>query len=277
MKSIKKDLESHDGTIIHYEMSMPDAKDRTIIFLHGLGGDLTAWEKERKYFNDLGINTLAMDLRGHGYSGRSNDRSFYSMINFAKDILALMREERLKDVTLVGHCFGGMISLILEGHYPKSSKNLVLVDTSFKPPYFAESFNNHPFMLWMLSLITQIVPDIGIPGHTDFKKFIGTKDFDIERIANDILHTSLKSYLLMLENLIEYNATTLLSKIMVPTLIVDGVNDSIFPPEVARHLRDRIKRSELDIIPMANHILVVNNPQDLSRDIAAFLVRNKFI
>lgn len=75
---------------------------------------------------------------------------------------------------------------------------------------------------------------------------------------------------------LDLDANKLLDQIKVPTLVVEGANDTIFPPEIAHYLHKRIKKSELDIIPNANHILVLNNPQDLEKSIEGFLKRINF-
>jgi len=53
--------------------------------------------------------------------------------------------------------------------------------------------------------------------------------------------------------------------------VVEGSKDSVFPPEVALSLKNRIKNSEIDIVEQANHIIVLNNPVDLNKSIERFL------
>lgn len=273
-KSYKKYFKSFDDAKIYYHASK-GTKNKWVIFLHGLGGDLTAWSNERRYFDSLGFSTIAMDLRGHGLSSRSNDVSFYSLDNFAKDVLCLTVEEDIRDAVVVGHCFGGMVSIYLGAMTPKFQKGLVLVDTSYKLPFFGKNFVEETFLKYMLEFFERI-PDFKTKGHADFSKFFGTADMDIKRLLSDILHTSLHSYLLICENMISYDAETLLKKILVPSLVIGGTDDSIFPPSVAQSLKERLKRSELDIIEGGNHIVVLNNPKDLEKSIGGFLEKIKF-
>lgn len=270
----KKYFTSFDGAQIYYHATR-GSKDKWIIFLHGLGGDLTAWSNERKYFDEAGYSTVALDLRGHGLSSRSSDAAFYSLDNFAKDVIYLCLVENIRDGVVVGHCFGGMVSIYLGAMNPKFQKGLVLVDTSYKPPFFGGNFVEETFLKYMLEFFEQL-PDFKTQGHADFSKFFGTADIDLKRLLSDVLHTSLHSYLLICENMVHYNAEALLKKIMVPSLVVDGTLDSIFPPEVAKNLKDRLKRSELDLIEGGNHILVLNNPKDLEKSIGGFLSKINF-
>ncbi len=271
-----KYLISFDGAKIYYHKTVRD-KNRWLIFLHGFGGDLTAWQKERTYFTKLGISTIAMDLRGHGLSERSNNKDFYKLENFSKDVASLVEKEKLVNPVVIGHCFGGMVSIYFQAQFPKVSKGLVLVDTSFKPPFFSYNPMERTFLKQIISLILKFMPDIKINGHVNFDKFISTSDLDAKRILSDILHTSLRSYLMMCDNLIGLNAKELLDKITVPTLVVEGTKDTVFPPEIASYLAARIKTSQLDLIEGANHIIVINNPSDLNKSIETFLKGINFI
>lgn len=267
---------SFDEAKIYYHKTEKDP-NKWLIFLHGFGGDLTAWNKEIDYFSKLGISTLALDLRGHGLSDRSNDKSFYNLENFVKDIITLMKQEQISHPVVVGHCFGGMITIFLGAKFPHLAKGLVLVDTSYKPPFIGENFTAKAFFDQIINLLLKFAPDLKQKGHVDFNKFKGSADLDAKRILSDILHTSLRTYLMLCDNLVKLDAKALLNKILVPTLVIEGTKDSIFPPDVAEYLSRRIKNSELDLIEGANHILVLNNPEDLSKNIEVFLKKIKFI
>ncbi|MBI2074834.1 MAG: alpha/beta hydrolase [Candidatus Levybacteria bacterium] len=274
--SIAKSLFSHDGINIYYDVNLADDNKKFLVFLHGLGGDLTSWNAERQSFKNLGYSTIAVDLRGHGLSERPREEKRYALNNFALDILEIIIKEQIKDAVVIGHCFGGMVALTLEGTYPRTSKALILIDTSYKPPYFSKVLTNHALFNKMLSLVANHAPDVGNHGHNDFSKFIGTGDFNVKRIISDILHTSLHSYFMICENLLGYDATTLLEKIIVPTLVIEGTKDHIFPPKVAKDLEKRIKTAEIDFIEGANHVLVINNPADLVKDMHKFLQKINF-
>lgn len=273
--SKEKNFTSFDGATIHYHVSY-GKKKKWLIFLHGLGGDLTAWRKERRYFDSLGLSTIALDLRGHGLSQRSQEKDFYKLTNFAKDISVLIQAEKIDDCVLVGHCFGGMVSISFGATFPQLPTSLILVDTSYRPPFISSNFVERTFLKIILDLFAMYLPNFKEKGHANFLKFTNTPDLSSRRLLSDILHTSLRSYLLICENMIDYNAQALLSKIIKPTLVIDGTADSIFPPDVAEAIKERIKRSELDLIEGANHILILNNPADLNESIHSFLKKTRF-
>lgn len=271
-----KYFESFDGAKIYYHKTEKNNK-LWLILLHGLGGDLTSWHKERSHFTRSGISTIAMDLRGHGLSERRNVADFYKFENFAKDVATLIEKEGLKNVVVVGHCFGGMVSIYFQSQFPKLSKGLILVDTSYKPTFFGKNFISKGLLNKMITLLLKFASTEKVKGHEKPDLFIGSSDLDLKRILSDMLHTSLKSYLMMFDSLINLDAKAMLDKIKVPTLVIEGAEDTIFPPKLAEDLKSRIKNSELELIEGANHIIVINNPKQLEQSIEGFLRKLKFI
>lgn len=192
---------SFDGTKIYYEVSSRTASAPVLIFIHGLGGDLTAWDKEREYFLKKGYKTIALDLRGHGLSQRGIKQNFYSIDNFAKDILMLIEKAELNNFIIIGHSFGGFISIQLQGKYQTAAKGLILVASNYKLSQFNKFITNNVFIKTILSLLANTALPIGTPGHANYDKYIGTSDLDVKRIFSDIMHTSLRSHLLTATNL----------------------------------------------------------------------------
>ncbi|MBI5126962.1 alpha/beta hydrolase [Candidatus Roizmanbacteria bacterium] len=266
-----KTLKSFDGTKIYYETMGDHYKARSLIFLHGLGGDLTAWNEERLNLYKHGYSSVAVDLRAHGLSDRPGKRESYSLQNFAQDIKELINKEKIIKPIIVGHCFGGMVAMTLVGQYPEIAKAMILVDTNYKSPFLSHLFLvNYP-LHHIFYLAEKIVPGFHLSGHRDFRKYKNNGDYNLIRIATDIAGVSLKNYMMVFEKFMDFNASDWLGKITIPTLVIEGNNDSVFPPEVARALHKRIIKSRIHFIKNANHILLTNNPKELSQAILNFI------
>lgn len=272
----QKYLKSFDYARLYYEIHRGKL-NKWLIFLHGLGGDLTALNREVSYFHKHGLSTVAIDLRGHGLSERSNKTDFYNIENFPKDVVALIEKENLEEVILIGHCFGGMIATSFAIHHSNSLKGLVLVDTSTKPPFLMYNRFEKAVLKALIKVITTVIPNFHRKGHAHFAQFIGTGDIHLKRFTSDVVHTSLYSYLKIIEKLVNFNSEPDLEKISTPTLIVHGTKDTIFPPKTAYLLNSKIKDSELNMIEEANHIIVLNNPIKLSSVIENYLSKIGFI
>ncbi len=263
-------VKSPDGIDIYYEKIL-GKKEITVVLLHGLGGELTAWNEEREKLTKKGFSTIAIDLRGHGFSGRPHDPAQYEMSYFVQDVEEVIKVEHVEKYILVGHCFGGMVTLSYVTSSTQKPLGIILVDTSYKAP-FLSTLHADPILLQkMFKILASVTPDTHKNEQVDFSFFQGTTDFSISRLLSDILRTSLKSYFLLCEVIVGFNILDLLQKISVPTLIMEGTQDHIMPPAIAQELNGRIKNSEMVYIKGGNHIVIINNPGEVAGNIVQFL------
>lgn len=265
-----------DKVKIHYEIIRGKEEKPTIIFLHGLGGTMRAWDSERKIFSKLGYTTIAIDLRGHGYSGRPTHESSYELKHFVKDIHTVVSKEKVKQSILVGHCLGGMIALYLQALYPKTAKALILVDSGFYAPYIGRHHVAKIFVKKMFALMGKYAPKHHFSGHVAPEKYKGTGEYNLFRMISDITHVSLSSYFLICSHITAFDGSHLLEKIKIPTLIIQGNKDTVFPKEMAKDLKKRIKNSTINFIPNATHILVINHPTSVAASIDRFIINCGF-
>jgi pimeloyl-ACP methyl ester carboxylesterase len=246
-----------------------------MLFLHGLGGNLTAWDPQRKYFENLGYTTIAIDLRGHGLSERPNDRAKYTPEIIAKDVLCIINDYKINNFVLVGHCIGGMVALVLTASHNVKPKALVLIATTYQLPSLATFVERLKILDFSSDVLNQLPFLLGKPGHSPMKQFKGTHDLSPRRILSDIFNTTVQSYISLCSNFFNFNGRKLLSKINCPTLIIHGGKDIVFPAKIAPKLHKYIKNSKLVLLPNANHILVLNNPDELNCIINQYLKQIK--
>ncbi|OGK35984.1 hypothetical protein A3A93_05165 [Candidatus Roizmanbacteria bacterium RIFCSPLOWO2_01_FULL_38_12] len=270
---MQKKITSFDGTQINYSLSKNSENDAYLVFLHGLGGDLTAWKKELNFFKSKGISTLAVDLRGHGKSDRPDLLDKYKLEYFARDVKTIIDHEKIKKLIIVGHCFGGVVTIMFHKLFPNLAKSYILVDTTYKAPDKLEYLRKkHPYLINIMNLI---VGNMNLRkkyfSHVDFSRFEGTSDYDMRRIYSDITNTTLKSWLFTFQTLGKFNGVKILKSMKKPVLVVVGQNDTIFDVLKAKKINSLVTGSELKIIPDANHIVVFNNPIELQNLIFKFV------
>ena len=82
-----------------------------IVLIHGAANSSGVWTHWRKALSDLGWNSYALDLRGHGASG-ATDLSDTRMSDYADDVRALVRELPRRPV-LVGWSMGGLVAMMV--------------------------------------------------------------------------------------------------------------------------------------------------------------------
>lgn|SRR3989344_340941 len=256
---------------ISYSKIKKNESKKALIFLHGLGGNSTSWDRIRVHISHLNINSYAVDLRGHGFSGRPKAVDAYSLSNIASDINRLIEYESISSYILIGHCFGGMVATFLASQDDPKMCGLVLVNSCKNPPPYARWIRYLSPMEKFIKRTAEYIPNIGSEGRADYTRFINTGDWDLRRILVDINHTTLKPYILLLRTAVAFDATSMLHSIKVPTLILSGEKDTIFPQYQAESLQRDIKNSNIEYIKDANHIMIWNHSRDVAERLKEFL------
>ena len=100
-------VEAADGTRIDYQVT---GEGRSLLLVHGITESSRTWEPLIEPLVDVGYQVLAMDLRGHGTSGRA---ASYDLGSMAGDVGAVLTDAGLDDADraalLVGHSLGGAV------------------------------------------------------------------------------------------------------------------------------------------------------------------------
>lgn len=274
--TVVKKIKTKDGITINYEADDRHHNKKGLFLLHGLGGDLTAWDSERIILKEFGYKTIALDLRGHGFSGHPKASEKYDLSYFAKDVAAVIKHEKIEKLALIGHCYGGTVALKVEELYPKIANALILIDTTYKAPLFQKHAFIRKFAASILALAARILPDTKFLDYQDYTRKGYAKDWSIIGILRNMFYISFHRFILIFDNVLLLDASKILRTITVPTLIITGSNDTIFRPEIARQMHRKIKKSIFDVIEGGNHVVILNNPAELTASINEFLKKIRF-
>ena len=118
---------------IHYLLWSDDTTKPGLVLVHGNGAHAHWWTFLAPFFMDH-YQILAIDLSGAGDSGR---RSRYTTEGFAAEINAAADDAGFgNDTIIVGHSFGGYITLRTGLLYRHRLEGVVLVDSAVRPPDF---------------------------------------------------------------------------------------------------------------------------------------------
>ncbi len=130
----KKSIQTKEGEIFYF--SDNDFLGRpTIIFLHGLSSNHTTWINIMATLKEHKYNSLALDLRGHGYSDKRKKKSIYKWSTFSEDLEQIIEEEKLVNFILVGYSFGGEVAIDYTLKYPSSPRGIILISTNYVNPF----------------------------------------------------------------------------------------------------------------------------------------------
>lgn len=193
-------------------------KGKTIVLLHGWGQNIEMMKPiGDPLSNDF--NILIVDLPGFGLS--SEPTYVWQIKDYVECIHELLKSLKIEKPIMIGHSFGGKITLLYSSVY--ETEKIVL----FGSPYTKE--------IKKLSLKTKVlkglkkVPLVNkLEGFA--KKHIGSNDY---RNASEVMRNILVAT-------VNLDITEEVKKIKVPTLLVWGTEDEAVSIELARDLEKLI-------------------------------------
>ena len=111
-----------EETSIHY---LEAGVGEPLLLLHSIGQSLYTW---RNVFSDLSENyrVIAIDLPGHGYSGRPNTFP-YTMDATAELIAQFLDEKEIRSAHMIGFSMGAMYMLRFLSLYPERVANCIAI------------------------------------------------------------------------------------------------------------------------------------------------------
>ena len=252
-----------------------------ILLIHGFGASTFTW---RRIAPTLAENhkVIAVDLKGFGQSDKPLDEH-YSIFDQAKLIKQLIVEKDLKNLVLIGHSYGGGISLMLaldedprlEGRIAK----LVLLDTIAYPQNIPVAFKMMDMPVVSHLGVRMVPPEMQARVALKLAYFDDTKigDEDVEMYAAPLRTTAGKHAVIHSARQIVPQGLEEISKryptIKQPTLIAWCDNDRIVPLDIGLELRRNMPTSRLEIIERCGHMPQEEQPGATLKLIQDFLGR----
>lgn len=252
---------------------------KKIIFLHGFGASNRTWDDIIPYLNLPNTQFILFDLKGAGFSSKASTTK-YSMRANACVILSFIREHNIRDYALVGHSFGGGVSLIVTlerlqstAHRPSA---LVLLDAAAyetKLPFFV-AYLRVPLLSDILLAVT---PSKFQAQYTLAKLYFDKAKVTQEKVMRYAFFMSMKGHnkaLIQTARQItpqDWHNVGGYKNITIPTLILWGRQDTVVPLKYGKNLSKDIPTAKLEIIDDSGHNIQEEQPKDVARLINGFL------
>lgn len=205
-----------------------DRKKRiTNIYLHGWGQN----GESLLFCNDFlkKENSLYVDFPPFGRSG--NNIKDWTIFTYANMIISLIEKLKLEKVNLIGHSFGGRVTIIVSALLKNKVKRIVLVDSAgMKPKRHLKYYLN----VFRYKIKKKMGKNISNFGSEDYKKL----NSNVKNVFVNVVNTSLETFLPMIK---------------CETLIIFGEKDKETPIYMAKKLNKGIKRSRLCVLEGCGH------------------------
>ena len=264
-----------DGTQINYK---DWGSGQPVVFSHGWPLSADAWEDQMFYLASRGYRCIAHDRRGHGRSSQpwtGND-----MDTYAVDLNELVQKLDLKNAIHVGHSTGGgEVARYIGRHGTKRVAKAVLI--SAVPPLMLKTPDNPGGL--PIDLFNQLRASV-VADRSQFWMDLSMPFYGYNRPGAKVSEGVRESFMLQgmmagfpasyfcIKAFSETDQYADLSRIDVPTLIIQGDDDQIVPFGNAGQLQSTlVKGATLKVYKGAPHGLCTTHKHQVNDDLLSFL------
>ncbi len=250
-----------DNLLIQYVQSGNPAGD-ALIFLHG-------WRSQKEIWNAImassqlsalteqvsKFNCIAIDFPGFGKSQLPSKP--FGIAEYAKIVELFIEKLELKNVTLIGHSFGGRVAIKLAASCPKHIGRLVLVDSAG----FAMGASKKKLLGLSAKFIKPFFkPQFMQPLRKSIYKAIGAEDYVT---TPELQKTFVK--------IVTEDLTADMTHIICPALLVFGQADVDTPVSFGERMQKLIPQAKLIILNDAGHFSFIDQPIQFLEALITFI------
>lgn len=234
-----------------------------VVLLHGWGGRADSFLPVFNYLSTK-FQVYAIDFPGFGDSS-APDRP-WGVGDYTDMLYSFFNEMGIEKAHLIGHSFGGRVSIMFSAKYPERVNKIVLVDSAGLIPKrtFKYYYKVYRFKL-LKKLFVMFTP--GSDREEKLKQFYnkyGSKDY---RESGNMRQTFVK---VVNENLRGY-----LPSIKSPTLLIWGDQDRDTPLEFGKIMEKEIPDAGLVVFDGAGHFSYLDRLNDFNIVVSKFFEGNE--
>ena len=244
-----------------------------MLFAHGFGCDQNMWRFITPAF-ERDYRIVLFDYVGSGKSDlAAYDPERYSTLEgYAEDVLDVCAALDLKDVIMVGHSVSSMIGVLAANREPWRFSKLIMVGPS--PRYINDQGYVGGFERADIEGLLDLM-DKNYIGWANFLAPIVMKNDEKPELTQE-LHQSFcstdpKIARRFAEATFFADNRSDLSRLSVPSLIMQCSEDAIAPNEVGTYLHKNLPKSSLRILKATGHCPHVSHPQETIEAMKTYL------
>jgi 3-oxoadipate enol-lactonase len=259
-------LAINDCTINYSVRGNP--KNTPLIFIHGFPFNLEQWKPQLTLLPD-DLHMITYDVRGHGLSDVGDGQ--YTIDIFADDLILLLDGLSIGKAVICGLSMGGYIALRAYEKHPDRMIGLILCDTKSEADADQARIKR--------SMAISEIKRSGVDNFAD--EFVKTVLCEKTLKFNPVLVDKVKGMILgnsplgicgTLTALAARTDTTgALQSMDMPVCIITGEDDRLSTPSMAKAMQERIKGSELHVLPDSAHMTNLENPDAFNKVLSSFL------
>ncbi len=257
-----------NGADVYYEDTGGDSAP--IVLAHGLLWSGRMFDAQVAALRDR-YRCVTFDFRGQGQSAVTPDG--YDMDTLSHDAAELIEALGIAPCHFAGLSMGGFIGMRLAARRPTLLRSLILLETAgdAEPPANVRRYRQFLFVERLLgpsAVAGRVMPVMFSRSFlSDPLRVAERAEWHRRIAANHRVGVRLATL-----GVIERpNIEDELARIAVPTLVIEGEEDTAVPPERAKRTAERIPGARLVMIPHAGHTSTLEEPEAVTAAIEEFL------
>jgi 3-oxoadipate enol-lactonase len=261
-----------------------DGEGPVLVLANGLGGPVAAFRHQLTHFKTR-FRVLTWDYRGLYASTAARPPERVDVAAQADDLEDLMTAVGARDAVLVGWSMGVQVVLELCARSPERASHIVLISGTSGRPLESTLLPGGSF--WLPGLVARAEAYHALGSRVIARLAASRTAVDLLRrsglvsprlgadelleIAREFKSIDFQVYFRTLGELAKHDSSADLARVTARALVVSGARDPVFPPGVAQKLVNRLKHSELYVVPNATHYAPVEYPELVNARIDRFL------
>ena len=285
----RHEVEVEGGTVVVYDFGQGD--DVVFCLNGGPGLPCDYLREAHSCLVDQGFRVVAFDQLGTGASSRPTDAALWTITRYVAETEAVRQALNLGRVHLLGHSWGGWLSIEYALTHPEALKSIILADTNADMPHLiselhrlrealgpetvammqrheAEGTFNHPEYAAAVTILNYRhvcrLDDWPAPVNRSLGDW-NMEPYETIQGPNEFLYTG---------NLKDWNRAPDLHRIIVPALILCGQHDEL-TPACALRMKQNMPQAEIKVFPNASHMPFYEEPGAYYPVLIDFLNRNR--
>ncbi|MBR6523329.1 MAG: alpha/beta hydrolase [Clostridia bacterium] len=228
---------------INYEV-FGEGKD--VLVLHGWGADIRAIKPVADALSGS-FKVWLLDLPGFGQSDLPpEDWDVYAYADFVKRFADTLE---IVNPILIGHSFGGRLSIILSAKKIMTPPKIILVDSAGIKPRHGLDYYCKVYTYKIMKRVAAFIGKLSKPLEEKIKGKFGSSDY---KNANPIMRK-------VMVRVVNEDLTYLLKDIACPTLLFWGEKDDATPLSDAKKMEKLIPDAGVVTVPGGGHYSYIDN------------------
>jgi pimeloyl-ACP methyl ester carboxylesterase len=239
-----------------------------LFLIHGIGASRHSFDGLVAHLKSEFL-CIGYDLRGHGRS--PIPPTPYTLDELVEDLEALRAELGIEKAHFAGHSLGGMIGPAYARKYPEHVLTLGLYSTA--------AFRTEDDSAKVKGVVAAMRQK-GIPQVLETLKdrwftpeFAARHPDVIERRMQQVIDTNPDVFLSVFDIYAETEMAPWLHEIEHPSLVLTGENDGGCNPRLNKQIADALPNSELVILPVLRHAILLEAADRVAPPVLSFLRR----